>query len=97
LEAAARALGTGGAGATPLLALLHGSDVEVKLLLVKAAPERMAAVNVIENLGMVSVAEGVEEPGELATLQSPGCRYSQGWLFGRPMAPDLLLPSRLAG
>jgi EAL domain-containing protein (putative c-di-GMP-specific phosphodiesterase class I) len=56
-----------------------------------------ATVNVIENLGMVSVAEGVEEPGELATLQSLGCRYGQGWLFGRPMAPELLLPSRRAG
>ena len=56
-----------------------------------------ATVNVIENLGMVSVAEGVEEPGELATLQSLGCRYGQGWLFGRPMAPEQLLPSRRAG
>ena len=53
-----------------------------------------ATVNVIENLGMVSVAEGVEEPGELATLQALGCRYGQGWLFGRPMAPELLLASR---
>lgn len=52
-----------------------------------------ATVNVIENLGMVSVAEGVEEPGELATLQSLGCRYGQGWLFGRPMVAAALLPA----
>jgi EAL domain-containing protein (putative c-di-GMP-specific phosphodiesterase class I) len=50
-----------------------------------------ATVNVIENLGMVSVAEGIEEPGELATLQALGCRYGQGFLFGRPMAADVLL------
>ena len=50
-----------------------------------------ATVNVIENLGMLSVAEGIEEPDELATLQSLGCRYGQGWLFGRPMAGERLL------
>ena len=50
-----------------------------------------ATVNVIENLGMVSVAEGIEEPDELATLQALGCRYGQGYLFGRPMPADALL------
>jgi EAL domain-containing protein (putative c-di-GMP-specific phosphodiesterase class I) len=45
-----------------------------------------ATINVIEHLGMVSVAEGVEETGELAALQAMGCRLGQGWLFGRPVA-----------
>jgi EAL domain-containing protein (putative c-di-GMP-specific phosphodiesterase class I) len=50
-----------------------------------------ATVNVIENLGMHSVAEGIEEPGEVAVLQGLGCRYGQGYLFARPMPADQLL------
>jgi diguanylate cyclase (GGDEF)-like protein/PAS domain S-box-containing protein len=50
-----------------------------------------ATVNVIENLGMISVAEGIEEPGEVAVLQGMGCRYGQGFLFARPMPADQLL------
>jgi len=50
-----------------------------------------ATVNVIENLGMVSVAEGIEDPAELATLQAMGCRYGQGYLFARPMPADQVL------
>jgi EAL domain-containing protein (putative c-di-GMP-specific phosphodiesterase class I) len=50
-----------------------------------------ATVNVIENLGMQSVAEGIEEPGEVAVLQSMGCRFGQGYLFARPMPASQLL------
>jgi diguanylate cyclase (GGDEF)-like protein/PAS domain S-box-containing protein len=50
-----------------------------------------ATVNVIENLGMVSVAEGIEDPAEVAMLQAMGCRYGQGYFFARPMAGDKLL------
>ena len=50
-----------------------------------------ATVNVIENLGMISVAEGVESAQEVAMLQSMGCRYAQGYLFGRPMEAEQLL------
>lgn len=56
-----------------------------------------ATVNVIENLGMVSVAEGIEEPAELATLQAMGCRYGQGYLFARPVPADELLRLAVAG
>jgi hypothetical protein len=38
LEAAGRALGTGGAGATQLLALLHDPDVEVERVLDSLTP-----------------------------------------------------------
>ncbi len=55
-----------------------------------------ATINVIDNLGMVSVAEGVEEPGELAALQAMGCRLGQGWLFGRPVAGAAFLQAFLA-
>ena len=56
-----------------------------------------ATVNVIENLGMVSVAEGIEDPAEVAALQAMGCRYGQGYLFARPMPGDELLATLLAG
>jgi diguanylate cyclase (GGDEF)-like protein/PAS domain S-box-containing protein len=36
-------------------------------------------------LGMDVVAEGVETAGQLAALRGMGCRYLQGWLFGRPV------------
>lgn len=55
-----------------------------------------ATVTVIENLGMTSVAEGVEEAGEMAVLQGLGCRYGQGWLFGRPVPGDQLIASMQA-
>jgi EAL domain-containing protein (putative c-di-GMP-specific phosphodiesterase class I) len=50
-----------------------------------------ATINLVENLGMASLAEGVEEPAQVGILQSLGCRYAQGYLFSRPMAKDLLL------
>jgi EAL domain-containing protein (putative c-di-GMP-specific phosphodiesterase class I) len=40
---------------------------------------------------MASLAEGVEEPAQLAILQSLGCRYAQGYLFSRPVPADQLL------
>ena len=50
-----------------------------------------ATVNVIENLGMVSVAEGIEDPAEVAALQAMGCHYGQGYLFAKPLpGKDLL-------
>lgn len=50
-----------------------------------------ATINVIESLGMTSVAEGIEEASALAMLQGMGCRCGQGYLFARPMpAGDLL-------
>ena len=50
-----------------------------------------ATVNVIANLGMVSVAEGIEDPAEVAALQAMGCGYGQGFLFARPQEGHALL------
>ena len=50
-----------------------------------------ATVSVIENLGMASVAEGVETAAELATLQALGCRFGQGRLFAPPLPPQQVL------
>ena len=55
-----------------------------------------ATVSVIENLGMISVAEGVEASQQVAMLQAMGCRYGQGYLFGRPMPADRLLSAMAA-
>ncbi len=50
-----------------------------------------ATVGLIANLGMASLAEGVEEPAQLAILQSLSCGYAQGYLFSRPVSADRLL------
>jgi diguanylate cyclase (GGDEF)-like protein len=57
--------------------------------------ERSAALvlSVIElgrRLSIDVVAEGVETPGQLATLRQLGCRYLQGFLLGRPVDPEQL-------
>jgi Amt family ammonium transporter len=56
-----------------------------------------AAVNLIENLGMASVAEGVENQAQLAVLQSLGCRQAQGYFLGRPMALEALMEGARRG
>ena len=55
-----------------------------------------ATVSVIENLGMASVAEGIEDPSEVATLQALGCRYGQGLWFAPAVPADQVLGA-LAG
>lgn len=50
-----------------------------------------ATITLVENLGMASVAEGVETPAQVAILQSLGCRYAQGYHFARPVPPGELL------
>jgi diguanylate cyclase (GGDEF)-like protein len=47
-----------------------------------------ATIDLIENLGMVSIAEGVEDIRQIATLQALGCVYGQGFYFSRPMRAD---------
>ncbi|MGA2048534.1 MAG: bifunctional diguanylate cyclase/phosphodiesterase [Terracidiphilus sp.] len=42
-------------------------------------------VAMARQLKMHSVAEGIEEPGELRTLQEIGCQAGQGYLFQRPV------------
>jgi len=50
-----------------------------------------ATVNLIENLGMTSLAEGVETSAQAAVLHSLGCRLAQGHLFNRPLLPEQML------
>ncbi|MGY1620404.1 putative bifunctional diguanylate cyclase/phosphodiesterase [Geodermatophilus sp. SYSU D00691] len=49
-----------------------------------------SVVELGRTLGMDVVAEGVETPGQLAVLRELGCRFLQGYLLGRPVAPEQL-------
>jgi diguanylate cyclase (GGDEF)-like protein/PAS domain S-box-containing protein len=47
-----------------------------------------AIVGIGRDLGLDTVAEGIEEPGQLDALRAMGCGYGQGFLFARPMPPE---------
>ena len=40
------------------------------------------------NFGMAAIAEGIETADQLATVQSFGCEYGQGYYFYRPLTPE---------
>lgn len=73
---------------------------------VRALGERADASMIIEtiislaqNLGVETVAEGVETAEQAAFLEGHGCTLGQGYYFGRPMPPEdverLFLPERM--
>jgi len=43
-----------------------------------------AIVRLIHRLGLVAVAEGVEDAAQLAHARATGCEMAQGYYFGRP-------------
>ena len=43
-----------------------------------------AIVGIGRTLGLVIIAEGIEEAGQLERLRGMGCQYGQGYLFARP-------------
>jgi diguanylate cyclase (GGDEF)-like protein len=45
-------------------------------------------VTLAEMLGLSTVAEGIEEPEQLAQLRALGCEMGQGYLFARPLPRD---------
>jgi len=47
-------------------------------------------VEVAQALGMETVAEGIETPGQLDAVRSAGCDIGQGFLLGRPMPATAL-------
>jgi EAL domain-containing protein (putative c-di-GMP-specific phosphodiesterase class I) len=47
-----------------------------------------AVVGLGHSLGLITVAEGVEEPETAALLRELGCDVGQGWLFGRPCSAE---------
>ncbi len=49
-----------------------------------------AVVSLAHDLGLRTVAEGVEEPETLDALRRIGCDAIQGWLLQRPLPADEL-------
>jgi EAL domain-containing protein (putative c-di-GMP-specific phosphodiesterase class I) len=45
-------------------------------------------LNLSETLHLETVAEGIENAGQLAELQSLGADLGQGFLFAKPLAPN---------
>ncbi|WP_159873169.1 EAL domain-containing protein [Novosphingobium sp. 9U] len=61
-----------------------------------------AIIGLADRLGMDVIAEGIEAAEEARYLRTRGCRYGQGFLFGRAMEADavrrlLSQPQRLRG
>ena len=54
-----------------------------------------AIINLAHTLGVVAVAEGVENADQVRRLRALGCDLGQGYHFGRPLPPDDLT-ARLA-
>ena len=50
-------------------------------------PFAAAIVALGRALGMTIIAEGIEEPGQLAKLRELGCHLGQGYLFSLPLDP----------
>lgn len=51
-----------------------------------------AIVTMAKSLGLSLVAEGVEQEEERVFLAEIGCDYFQGFLWGRPLPPEEVLP-----
>lgn len=49
-----------------------------------------AVINLAKALGLMTVAEGIEDLGQAAEASNAGVDYGQGYLFSRPEAPDAL-------
>lgn len=45
-------------------------------------------VDFAKNIGVITVAEGVETPGESETCRQLGFQCGQGFLYGRPLPPE---------
>lgn len=50
-----------------------------------AADVLLAIVSLCEALGLPIIAEGVETAEQATVLRNSGCKYLQGWHFGRPV------------
>jgi EAL domain-containing protein (putative c-di-GMP-specific phosphodiesterase class I) len=50
-----------------------------------------AMIDLAHNLGLASVAEGIEAPEGLQLLEELGCDIAQGFLLAKPMEPDRLV------
>ena len=74
-----------------LLAELHPDVIKLDMMLIRdidtSAVKRSIVAAVVAlgtDLGIEPLAEGIETPGELATLRTLGVRLCQGYLFAKP-------------
>jgi EAL domain-containing protein (putative c-di-GMP-specific phosphodiesterase class I) len=56
-----------------------------------------STIDLAHNLGLTTVAEGVETEAVLDQLREMGCDLAQGYMIGRPLSPDDLLSYLDAG
>jgi diguanylate cyclase (GGDEF)-like protein/PAS domain S-box-containing protein len=49
-----------------------------------------AIVALGRNLSLRVVAEGVDDPAQLALLREMGCHHAQGYLFAKPLCPEAM-------
>lgn len=47
-----------------------------------------AIIGMAQSLGIVVIAEGIEQSGQYEMLRDAGCDFGQGYLIGRPMAHE---------
>jgi len=50
-----------------------------------------AILQLISSAGLKAIVEGIETVEQAGQLQAMGCRYGQGYFFGRPMPPAEML------
>lgn len=86
-----------GAAQRDLLAELHVKAIKIGRTIVAGIPDNSAhlkvateAVRTGKELGLTVIANGVETPGQLASLRDMGCDRAQGFLFSIPMPADVL-------
>ena len=63
----------------------------------QAASIVTAFIELARGLGMTTLAEGIETPGELEFLIGRGCQMGQGYLFSRPVPPEEIIAFALGG
>lgn len=88
-----------GFSTTQQLSRLPLSELKVDRSFVTGAPDKASLRTILSSvvhmgreLGLVTIAEGVEHIEELRLLQSLGCDQAQGYLIARPMPADAVLP-----
>lgn len=95
-----------GTGHANLLSLLRMPFTELKIdrsfvARAEGAPEARkivrATIRLAQELGLRVVAEGIETDAVEALLREDGCDEGQGYRYGRPMAPSILLDALEGG
>lgn len=57
----------------------------------RAAAILRAVIDLANELGLITVAEGVEDPETAALLKDYGCQVAQGYLYSPPLTPSAML------